>query len=94
MSTHVPRANGIIIPIMVSRLMLSLKKAAAEPTGLWSIATMESTNRGMRPEDGTLHFASKAPGGPHQISEITSLPDGGAIELGSMSKASRGSGFV
>ena len=79
---------------MASRLMLSLKKAAAEPMGPWSLATIQSTNIGAGPQDGTLHFASQVPNESHQVVEVTGLPDDGAVELESMSKEPRGSDFI
>jgi len=89
--TYVPRANIVFIPVMASRLMLSLKKAAVEQTGLWSLPTLYGTSGGARLEDGTLRFASRVPGELYGILEITSPPDDGVIELDFPPKGPRGS---
>ena len=50
----------MFIPIMASRLMLSLKKASVAPAGQWSLDTMSSLS-GREPRRGeTIHFASRA----------------------------------
>jgi len=74
---------------MASRLMLSLKKAATEPMGLWSLATIQETDRGAGLQNRTLRFASHVPGESHQVLEVTGLPDDGAVELEPMSKEPR-----
>jgi len=79
---------------MATRLMLSLKKAAAEPMGPWSLATIQGTGGGAGPQDGTIRFASHVPSESHQVLEVTGLPDDGAVELESMSKEPRGSDFI
>jgi hypothetical protein len=49
----------MFVPLMASRLMLSLKKAAAEPRGAWSVATMTTFGPGKPLGGGTLAFASQ-----------------------------------
>jgi len=68
--------------------MLSLKKAALEPTGLWSLTTMQGVSGGVRPEGRVTRFASRVPGEPHRVFETTACtqPDDGVIELGNMQK--------
>ncbi|KAF9652176.1 hypothetical protein BDM02DRAFT_3109597, partial [Thelephora ganbajun] len=74
-------ANTILVPVMASRIMLSLKKAAVEPRGTWSLTTMGDSGRGMPPEDETLHFASRVPGRSGQVLETPTLPNEVYIEL-------------
>ena len=74
---------------MASRLMLSLKKAVVEPARLWSLATIHGTHSKIRPQDGTLSFASRVPGRSHQDLGVTNLRDDEIIELKSVSKEPR-----
>ncbi|KAF9646676.1 hypothetical protein BDM02DRAFT_3118320 [Thelephora ganbajun] len=74
-------ANTIFIPLMASHIMLSLKKAATDPTGPWSLATMADTDRGRSPEGGTLRFTSWVSSGPHQVSETLNPPSEVDIEI-------------
>ena len=66
---------------MASRLMLSLKKAAAESTGPRFTTTMISPSEGRVPENGTLLFASQALDGPHETPETPTLLNEEDIEL-------------
>jgi hypothetical protein len=77
----------MFIPIMASRLMLSLKKAAAEPTGAWSVTTMSNFSLGRPPGDGTLYFAS-----PTLDTEISAPPDEEGMELDSVPELPRNRG--
>jgi hypothetical protein len=63
----------MFLPVMTSRLMLSLKKAASEPTGLWSLSTMG--------ERGTISFASPGIDASQGTSGGLCSPDGEDIEL-------------
>ena len=63
---------------MATRLMLSLKKAAAEPKGAWSVATMTNFSVGWPPRDGTLEFASQTFDGSGKSS---APPNGENMEL-------------
>lgn len=75
----------MLLPIIASRLMLSVKRAAVEPTGLWSLSTMGGSGRGGPAEDGTLRFASRIFGvSPEAVS--TSPSSEGDIELDSLPK--------
>ncbi|KAF9648024.1 hypothetical protein BDM02DRAFT_3129359 [Thelephora ganbajun] len=80
-------ATMVFIPIMVSRLMLSLKKAAIEPTLPWSLATMTLSGHGTgaRPGVGTLHFVSRTFDVSHEIPRTLTPPDEEDVELESMS---------
>lgn len=73
----------MLLPIIASRLMLSVKRAAVEPTGLWSLSTMAGSRRGEPAEDGTLQFASQIFGAPP---EAVTSPSEGDIELDSLPK--------
>ena len=61
--------NMIFIPVMASRLMLSLKKAAVKPTEAWSLETMTTMSQGGLTGDGTIHSVSRAPSGLREIPE-------------------------
>ena len=60
-----------LIPIMTSRLMLSLKEAAVEPTEPWSLSTMSDFNTG---RDG-VNFASRRVSGLGETVETSTLPN-------------------
>jgi len=60
-------ANTILTPIMATRLMLSLKKASAEPTELWSLQVMSTLDKGELKEDEIVHIPSQTPGANHRI---------------------------
>lgn len=79
------RSHSMFLPIMTSRLMLSLKKVATEPTGMWSLSTMAR-------ERGTIHFASYGFGVSHEISETLPPPNEEGVELDSVSHLPRDSG--
>jgi len=66
---------------MATRLMLSLKKAAAEPKGLWSLETMATMGWGRSTEDGTADPAPRVPGGSREISLTPAAPNEEDIEL-------------
>lgn len=76
----------IFIPVMASRLMLSLKKASIEPGGQWSVDTMSSLS-GREPRGETIHFASRV-FESNQIPETLDLSTLGGrdTELESMSR--------
>ena len=68
--------------MMASRLLLSLKRAAAEPFGQWSLSTMTNRNRGATAELVTIQFASRPLNVSREASETTTVPpDEGEIEL-------------
>ena len=74
------RPHPIFVPIMATHLMLSLKKAAAEPTGPWSIATMTDVSTG-RPPDEAPRFTSRIFGASR---ETSTPPNEGDVELDSL----------
>lgn len=70
----------MLVPLMASRLMLSLKKVAAEPTGAWPVATMTTLSVERPPTDATPDFTSQKLGGS---CEISAPPNEEDIELAS-----------
>ena len=84
------RAATMFVPIMASRLMLSLKKASVEPTGSWSLETMSNLGGGGSQRGQTLHFASRI-SMPYQVSETLdrSVMEEEDIELNSVFQESR-----
>jgi hypothetical protein len=68
---------------MATHLMLSLKKAAAEPMGSWSVATMTDVNT------GTLHFTPQMLGAQR---EASTLSNEGDMELESVPSLLRNRG--
>lgn len=54
-------ATMLLVPMMASRLMLSLKKASVEPVGMWSLEVMSSSRAGRMVGDGTVRFAPRMP---------------------------------
>lgn len=78
------RVNTVFVPVMASRLMLSLKKAAAKPTVPWSLTTMTNSGKGKTPEIGTIRFASWTLSGSQEISGTLSPSNEGDVELESM----------
>lgn len=61
-------ANTIFVPVMASRLMLSLKRAAAEPQVVWSLGVMTNPSWGRTEEEATVRFAPRVPEGRHELS--------------------------
>lgn len=82
-------ANTTFIPLMASRLMLSLKKAAANQKRVWSLETMSNPSLGRTIDDGTTRFVSRVPGGSHEIPLRPMVPDVEDTELGATSRSSR-----
>ena len=80
----------MFLPIMASRLMLSLKKVATEQMGLWSLSTMGDLRRG-RPDRGTIQFASPF-GESYETSETLPPSNEEEIELDSVPKLPRDRG--
>jgi len=80
------RANTVLIPVMASRLMLSLKKATVQPKILWSLDTMTSTGRGRSAGDGPITFAPTIFRRLHETSRAPVAPNEGDMELGAMSQ--------
>ncbi|KAF9643257.1 hypothetical protein BDM02DRAFT_1545403 [Thelephora ganbajun] len=82
-------AQTTLLPIMASRLMLSLKKVATEPKGSWSLSTM--TNPGWR-VSSDLRFVSQTFGMPHETPETPASPNEEDVELESMARLPRNRG--
>ena len=78
----------MLVPLMSSRLMLSLKEAAAEPTEPFSLATITDLTSGGSSADGSqgIRFKSPAVDVSHGTSEIPPSPKEEDIELDSMSR--------
>jgi len=75
------RVNSILIPAMASRLMLSLKKAAVEPAGPWSLSTMSEPVGVTARERRTTRFTLRMPYGSYGASVTSTLSDTVDIEL-------------
>ena len=82
----------MFLPAMTSRLMLSLKKAATEPTGMWSLSTMGDFRRGRFPGQETIQFASYGFNASYEIQETLPPPNGEDIELDFMPQSPRDRG--
>jgi len=82
-------ATTVLLPLMASRLMLSLKKASVGQTRMWSLSTMSSAGQATLAE-GTMRFAPQAPGGLHDVPGAFASQDSVEedIELGSGSRLS------
>lgn len=80
--------NATFVPLMASRLMLSLKKAAAKTSQAWSLQSMTNSTRGRTSAGGTLRFASQVPGRPHGISLAPMVLDA-EMELDTVSPLSQ-----
>ncbi|KAF9783339.1 hypothetical protein BJ322DRAFT_1022033 [Thelephora terrestris] len=77
--------HTIFLPMMACRLMLSLKKAASEPRGMWTL-TNEGTENGRGIfTDRSIRFGD-APG---EISDTTTSPSGGDVELWAVTRSPR-----
>ena len=72
----------LLVPMMASRLMLSLKKASVEPVGMWSLEVMSSSRAGRVAGDGTVRFASRVSGRSCETSSYSVTLDEEDIELG------------
>ncbi|KAF9781540.1 hypothetical protein BJ322DRAFT_229181 [Thelephora terrestris] len=81
-------ANTIFVPVMASRLMLSLKKAAVGSTVEWSLDTMTNARSA---EDRTICFAPRVPGGLHELSLTSTAPNEEDTELGTIPQPPRNS---
>ena len=66
---------------MASRLMLSLKKAAANLKESWSLLVMADLSRGMPEEDVTICLELGVPGGLDSVPGISILPNEEGLEL-------------
>ena len=83
------RANSVLVPVMASRLMLSLKKAAAQPKIPWSLKTMTIISQGRITEGGIINSPPRVPGEWHEISRVPAAPNEGGVELCAMHRSTR-----
>jgi len=72
----------VLIPIMASRLMLSLKKAVVDSKLSWSPSVMADLGQG-RPVGG-IRFESGVPGGLDGVPGISISPNEEGVELQSL----------
>ena len=75
------RVNTILVPVMASRLMLSLKKATVQPKILWSLDAMVSIGRGRSTGDGTINPTPPVPRGFPEISRASTASSEEDMEL-------------
>ena len=77
-----PRTHTMFLPMMACRLMLSLRKAASEPSALWTLSHVSRGDRrisiGVNTESGLPVYGASLP-----------KPNGEYVELGSMPQALR-----
>lgn len=71
----------MLLPIMASRLMLSVKRATAEPAGLWSLSTMAESGREKPSESDTVQFVPQMFGVSCESPEDPTPPNEAEIEL-------------
>ena len=77
----------MVLPAMVSRLMLSLKKVVDQRAGPWTLSTMGDSGGGRSPEDGIVHFAPQRFDASHETSGALSLSNRGIVELDFVSRS-------
>ena len=83
-----PSTQVFLLPALTSRMMLSLKKVAAEPAGMWSLSTRADFGGGKLPQgNGTVLFAPFDLSGG--TSEPSTLPSEGDIELSPVPRLSQ-----
>ena len=74
------RAGTILVPVMASRIMLSLKKASVQPKMPWCLETLTTVSYGRsEAEDGTVRFAPQ--GGLREASQNSVSPNEEDMEL-------------
>jgi len=64
-----------LVPIMTTRLMLSLKKAAAEPATPWSLSTMSESGGGTMQYRDITHSTPRILGGSRGMAATHTLPN-------------------
>ena len=82
----------MILPIMVSRLMFSLKKVVDQGAGPWTLSTMGDSCGGRSRGDGTLNFASRRFDASHETSGTFASLNEEVVELGSVPRSPRDHG--
>ena len=83
------RSHVVFLPMMVSRLMFSLRKTAAEQVG--SSSATGNSGIGRLPEGESVRFAQQWFDVSHEISTVLVPSSGEIIELNSQSSRDRGS---
>ena len=82
--------HATFLPIMVSRLMFSLRKNVARQAEPWNFSATDSSRVGGLSEVGALRFAHWFDVS-HETSGALASPNGEVIELGSQLPRDRGS---
>ena len=79
----------MLIPLMASRLMLSLKKSAVESASMCTLSSMASP--GSSAMSRAMRFSSRVPGGPPEVPGTPASPGffEEGVELGSVSRTFR-----
>ena len=75
------RANTILTPVMATRLMLSLRKAAVHLNKPWSLDTMATINLRVPAQDRVSYSVQWTHEGLHQIQPTLTAPNAKDIEL-------------
>lgn len=72
--------NTIFIPVMASRLMLSLRRAGANPEGVAHHESLTNTSRGRLGDEEMIRSGTRVPR-PHEKRLSSTVPFSGDIEL-------------
>jgi len=83
----------MFLPVMTSRLMFSLRKAAVKRAGPPAPSAMGHSGRVRLPEDGTLRFVPERPDVSHGASETLVSQNGEVMELDSVPRLPRDRGW-
>lgn len=83
----------MFLPVMTSRLMFSLRKAAVKRTGPPTPSAMGYSDRERLPGDGTLRFVPERTDVSHGASETLTSPNGEVMELDSVPRLLRDRGW-
>ena len=79
----------MVLPIMVSRLMFSLKKVVDKGAGPWTMSTMGDSRGGRSQEGGNLSFASRRFDASHETSGTLASLNEEVVELDSVHRSPR-----
>ena len=82
----------MFLPIMACRLMLSLKKAASEPRGMWTLTNKPGNEGGILTNESLRFVAARPLGASGEIFDTLSPPNGEDVELGEVSQSPWSSG--
>ena len=75
------RAGTIFVPVMASRIMLSLKKLSAQPKTPWCLETLTAASHGRSTEDGVVHLTLRLPGRQRKTPQNSMAPSEEGVEL-------------